>query len=100
MMDRNMRELLLVEVRISTSSGKAIFCLSSTFRRTTLLFKYIICNTFKESTYAYMCTNTCTYNDSCTEPFLFIDPKYVNYGGGKREGLPPFPYLVLKLKIG
>ena len=31
-MDRSLRELFLVEVRLPTSSGKAIFCLSSTFR--------------------------------------------------------------------
>ena len=28
------------------------------------LFNYILCNAFKEPTYACMCTNTCTYNDS------------------------------------
>ena len=27
-------------------------------------FNYILCKTFKQPTYACMCTNTCTYNDS------------------------------------
>ena len=117
-MYRNWREILLVEVRISTSSEKAIFCLLSTFRWTILLskeewclslkvrffqlhalkvrsslrrkifcissgnknanyryfwfllittklrFNYILCNTFKKPTYACMCPNKCTYNDS------------------------------------
>ena len=31
---------------------------------------------------------------------LFIGLWKVNYGGSKRQGVPPFPYLVLKLKIG
>ena len=86
-MDRNLRELLLVEVRIPTKSGKTIFRLSSTFRWTILLlkekwcrnfeshfhnfalnlqfpFNYIRCSACKEPAYACTCTNTCTYNDS------------------------------------
>ena len=38
--------------------------------------------------------------DCSTGSSLFVDPKYVNYGGGKIQGATPFSHLVLKLGGG